>query len=596
MIPIIALSVYLFLALNIFREDKIAYVFDSSRQVSSTVASQVKIQMGALLTGLRPVLQDFLSHRNFTSTGKALFQSEAMTDLIVVYKKDQKSQQWAYFSHLDKTQKEFPLYEDQITGLLPRVHGDLQNRNRALFGPMKSGALVLAEKVVNEDTNETTIFLVVFQLLEIQEMFNTSGAQNLYMVDHNFRVLFGPEGSATKNLFEIVPLTLDAGSRVSQGTQKVTTEDGKDLLVSFSRTGFSDLTIVNTIDQASALSALQVLVRKSFIFFIILMSAVAMVSLLASSTLTRALSVLFDATQKVSQGNFQIRVNIKSNDEVGSLANNFNLMAAEVERLMLQTAEKARMESELQTAKTVQETLFPETRAQIGGLQVAGFYEPASECGGDWWNYSALGSKVYLWIGDATGHGAPAALITSAAKSASAIIERLDIGPAEALKLLNRCIYDVSKGRIMMTFFLGCYDSETSILTYSNASHEAPFLIKKSDSAPKRKDLISLNDIKSPRLGQGRETDYTEAQVRLDPGDTVLFYTDGIPDIRNTADEAWGEREFIKALVASQKDFPSAAESVDRLVDKFQTFRQNSGLVDDVTFFVVKKNEKEGTV
>ncbi len=108
---------------------------------------------------------------------------------------------------------------------------------------------------------------------------------------------------------------------------------------------------------------------------------------------------------------------------------NFNIMAAEVSRLLDQTAEKARMESELQTAKTVQETLFPETRAKIGPLAIAGYYEPASECGGDWWHYCQIGNKIFLWIGDATGHGAPAALITSAAKSASTIIERLNISP-----------------------------------------------------------------------------------------------------------------------------------------------------------------------
>jgi sigma-B regulation protein RsbU (phosphoserine phosphatase) len=71
-------------------------------------------------------------------------------------------------------------------------------------------------------------------------------------------------------------------------------------------------------------------------------------------------------------------------------------------------------------------------------------------------------------------------------------------------------------------------------------------------------------------------------------GDSVFFYTDGIPDIQNPGKEAWGEREFIKGLIAVNKDFPSVSDSVERFVKLFQDHRQGAPLVDDVTFFVVK--------
>jgi sigma-B regulation protein RsbU (phosphoserine phosphatase) len=316
----------------------------------------------------------------------------------------------------------------------------------------------------------------------------------------------------------------------------------------------------------------------------------AIVSLVASSSLTSSLTSLFQATKKVSEGDFNIRVKVNSSDEVGTLAENFNLMAAEVSRLLDETAQKARMESELQTAKTVQETLFPDTEAQIGPLSIAGFYEPASECGGDWWHYCQVGRKIFLWIGDATGHGAPAALITSAAKSASTIIERLNITPAQALELLNRSIYDVSKGRIMMTFFLASYDPDTREFTYANASHEAPFLIKKGEDSLKKKDLIPLNEVNNPRLGQARDTKYKQTTVILDPEDMVFFYTDGIPEIQNSLKMTWGEREFIKAIVKANKDYPTAQQSVARMAQMIQDHRQGETLVDDVTFFVVKND------
>ncbi|HWU43211.1 MAG TPA: SpoIIE family protein phosphatase, partial [Bdellovibrio sp.] len=351
-----------------------------------------------------------------------------------------------------------------------------------------------------------------------------------------------------------------------------------------------DLIVVTTVEKEKALGAVQILIRKSLIFFLILISITVIISLFASSGITHALTDLFDATKKVSEGDFKIRVKVNSNDEVGSLADNFNTMAEEVSRLMSQTAEKARMESELQTAKTVQETLFPETRAQIGPLAIAGYYEPASECGGDWWHYNQIGNKIFLWIGDATGHGAPAALITSAAKSASTIIEHLNISPAKALELLNHSIYDVSKGRIMMTFFLASFDLQTGELIYCNASHEAPFLMKKGEGPLKKKDLIPLNEVNNPRLGQSRDSSYKEESIKLDAGDAIFFYTDGVPDIQNPNKQAWGEREFVKALIFANKSHPNAADSVDTFATSFQAHRRGAPLIDDVTFFVVKYN------
>jgi len=140
----------------------------------------------------------------------------------------------------------------------------------------------------------------------------------------------------------------------------------------------------------------------------------------------------------------------------------------------------------------------------------------------------------------------------------------------------------------MMTFFLASYDITTGELTYANASHEAPYLIKKGDEPPKKKTLIPLNEVNNPRLGQARDTTYDQQTVQFDVGDSVFFYTDGIPDIKNPGGEAWGEREFIKNMISCFQDYPEPAIGVSRFVKNFSDYRQNSSLVDDVTFFVVK--------
>ncbi len=135
----------------------------------------------------------------------------------------------------------------------------------------------------------------------------------------------------------------------------------------------------------------------------------------------------------------------------------FNNTMAQFPRLMSATAEKARMQNELNTVKTVQETLPPSV-TQFGLLRIVGHFEPAAECGGDWWNYSRSGNKIYIWIGDATGHGAPAALITSAACSGGGDYWNSDMNPGKALTILNHAIHKTAKGQINMTFFIACID------------------------------------------------------------------------------------------------------------------------------------------
>jgi sigma-B regulation protein RsbU (phosphoserine phosphatase) len=589
LLPLITLTVYLVLALRIFEDDKIAYVFDSSSNMSGTMATQIKTQMNAVLSTTKPIFQDYLTTQKFSPISDSIFQNESNLESIVVFTPSPQGN-FVKTAAIEKVAGQTDQVLSTLSAHLPLYFTEVESAKRVVKVPFNDDRVFIFEQVTDETGKRTTLFLIITRVSEAAEMFKAGSSQKMYLISQTGRVLFGPDNMPGKQLQDVVTPAFMSGTKknISQGAETDRRADGTELLVSYAKAGFGDLIVVTTVEKEKALGAMQVLIRRSLIFFGLLISVTVIISLFASSGLTHALTELFLATKKVSEGDFNIRVKVTSTDEVGSLADNFNIMAAEVSRLLDQTAEKARMEAELQTARTVQETLFPEPRAKIGPLSIAGYYEPASECGGDWWHYCQIGNKIFLWIGDATGHGAPAALITSAAKSASTIIERLNIAPNKALELLNRSIYDVSRGRIMMTFFLASFDLETGELVYCNASHEAPFVIKQSESPLKKKDLIPLNEVNNPRLGQARDSLYEQTSLKLDLGDSVFFYTDGIPDIQNPGKEAWGEREFIKGLIAVNKDFPGVNDSVERFVKLFQDHRKGAPLVDDVTFFVVK--------
>lgn len=588
LLPLLMLAAFLLLALKIVREDKVAYVFESSSAVARSLAAQTTTELAGALLSAKPVMQEFISSQKFGVVAEGFFATEGPTEWILAYRRSAKNP--SQYEGVGSQEREpgQALREIQMIPDFSRFLGLVLRQGRGVIAPFGDDRVLLAEKVGEPGTVGETLFVILTRVPNLLEEFRTPGAVQSYLVAEQGGVLFGASGESGGDFSSRVDtgyLSRVFAARFTSGAETLRAPGGKEWLTAFARTDFGSLAVVSMIPQSEALKALGVLIQSSAIFLVILLSITVILGLFASARLTWALTDLSQATRRVAEGNFDVQVQVTSRDEIGSLAGSFNAMAAEVSRLMMETAQKARMESELKTAQTVQETLFPPPRAELGGLRIAGHYEPASECGGDWWHYCLVDGKVYVWIGDATGHGAPAALITSAAKSAATIIEQLKVTPSEALTYLNRAISEVSKGRIMMTFFLGCYDPLTRVFVYANASHEAPFLIRKTDKPPKKKDLEPLNEVTDPRLGQAVDTVYRETSIQLAPGDRILLYTDGIPDVRSPGGEAWGEREFIKAIVATQESYPSVDVAVDDMVQRFSEFRQGSTLVDDVTFF-----------
>lgn len=590
LIPTIALFTYVLLAMNIFSKDKIAYIYDSSGNLSQALSQQLRVLITGVISNNKSVFQEFVTTRNFSTLSRNHFENANNTDAIIAYEVDEASKQITQLSMMARNNADYESLKTKIDTQVKYEAQYIKGNQRILYNLDQNDKIYFVEKTSPEVGTKAIYFVIVIKAEEFYDTFSTSTAQQLFLINQFGQVVLGPGQVSEKDISKVFDLKFlkNKENRFQQGVEETTDMEKKEMIISFAEIGFGDSYVLAAVKKELALSALDQLLKKSVIFFVLLVAIIAIVSLFASGSITNALTQLFEATEKVSQGQFDIQVKVKTSDEIGVLAENFNLMAKEVSRLLEQTAENARMQNELQTAKTVQETLFPDSNALLEKIAISGFYEPASECGGDWWHYCKINNRVFFWIGDATGHGAPSALITSAAKSAAAIIESLDVGPGGAMEYLNRCIYEVSRGRLMMTFFIACYDPATKKLTYANASHESPYLIKKKSGPIKKKDLIPLNDVNNPRLGQGRNTKYDETTVDFDYEDFIFFYTDGVPDVRNSAETAWGEREFLKTIVETQTDFPPVDVFIERFVNKMQTYRSGSTLVDDVTFFGIK--------
>jgi phosphoserine phosphatase RsbU/P len=246
----------------------------------------------------------------------------------------------------------------------------------------------------------------------------------------------------------------------------------------------------------------------------------------------------------------------------------------------------SRMQQELLTAKTVQETLFADPEFKTIEVAVAGQYLPATECGGDWWYYNVVGDKIYLWIGDVTGHGVAAAMVTSAVRVAVSFIESFpNVKPSEALTFLNRTVFDASKGNKYMSFFAASVDVTTGEMTYSNAGHNWPFLLSGAG------DLKVLTCPPSMNLGQDKQTNFIDGIIKLKKGDRLFLYTDGVVDLENRDGQLLGDlalRNILKNCSTKEGD---AVGFIKTLSSQLTQFRDGAGLVDDLTYFLFELKE-----
>ncbi|MFN8369857.1 MAG: PP2C family protein-serine/threonine phosphatase [Bacteriovoracaceae bacterium] len=196
-----------------------------------------------------------------------------------------------------------------------------------------------------------------------------------------------------------------------------------------------------------------------------------------------------------------------------------------------------------------------------------------------------------MFIGDATGHGVPAALVTATSFAFYNLIEdspkvkNLLENPAKLLEILNKAIHAVG-GKVLMTLFVGVIDKKSLKLTYSNASHDPPLLYRKSDEKPSKQDIEVLMGESGNRLGHILNATYKNSQVSMKQGDVLMLTTDGIIEGKNPEGKEWGDRNFMKTFL-NNVDQP-APHIVNNIVKSGYDFFNGIDVGDDVTLVAVK--------
>lgn len=245
---------------------------------------------------------------------------------------------------------------------------------------------------------------------------------------------------------------------------------------------------------------------------------------------------------------------------------------------------KERISQELEVASRIQKTILPKNINNIFGLQIANYFEPAKEVGGDYYDYTVKDDEnLSITIADVSGKGVPAAFLMALGRSILKTLERQKQSPADNLINLNQIIYPDITEDMFITMLHSNFNYKTKILTYSNAGHN-PLIVYRAET-----DKIELHFVKGVAIGFMQGYKYKQGEIKLEKGDIVLYYTDGITEAENPNKELFGI-ERLKKVIYDNK-FNDVDTIKENILNEINIFRRDYPQVDDLTFVVIKNNE-----
>ena len=297
-----------------------------------------------------------------------------------------------------------------------------------------------------------------------------------------------------------------------------------------------------------------------------------LVSLLVQNMVVDNLLLVNKSLGRITDGDLNEKVDVYTSSEFASLSDDINL-TVDVLKGYIDAAEK-KMEQELLLAHNIQDSALPKNFTFAHkGFDVFAIMDPAREVGGDFYDFFFVDAeKMALVIADVSGKGIPAALFMMRSKTAIRGLAEGGVQPAEIFRRVNNALCEGNEINMFVTAWMGIIDLKEGTMTCCNAGHEYP-VVKRSGG-----DYEMVRDKHYPPLGAMEDMTFSEYSMKLDPGDVIYVYTDGIPEAINIEVEQYGDdrmiaalnenkdasmRDLLPAVLADLEDFVGEAEQFD---------------------------------
>jgi len=275
-------------------------------------------------------------------------------------------------------------------------------------------------------------------------------------------------------------------------------------------------------------------------------------------------------------------LNAYSTDDLEVLMLLASQVAIIIEKVMLHEhlIEKKRLEGQLEVARQVQLELLPAKDPQLEGYDISAYNFPTEEVSGDYYDWVRIyEDQIGLVIADVSGKGVPAALLMAFLRASLRAATHIGYSPHISMAKVNYLLWESIERNQFVTAFYGILDVTNRTLTYTNAGHNPPILLKQNGE-------LRIMDRGSVPLGMFKDTRYHEYYLTTEPGDVLVLYTDGVTEAHNLNGDEFGRDRLAQAV--RQHARLGARELIAALQTEVIEWTEGRGATDDVTFFVIK--------
>ncbi len=330
-------------------------------------------------------------------------------------------------------------------------------------------------------------------------------------------------------------------------------------------------------------------------------SAVIIISLLLAGItygllhkfVSKPIKSLSEKAEEIGAGNFDTEIEISGNDEIGKLAQSFNKMTSDIKNHILNlkniTAEKQRIATELDLAHEIQTSLLPSIFPPYPDrkeFDIYAFMTPAKEVGGDFFDFFIIDNKrLAVIIADVSDKGVPAALFVMITKTLIKNFALLNLSPEEIFKRTNEQLCENNELGMFVTSFMGFLDIESGEFSYVNAGHNPPYISQNG------KDFKELPLPKGLILAGLEGSEYTEMKIKLNKGDKLFLYTDGVTEAFNNEKELFSEARLEKTLNENKEK--NVKELLVQVHKSISYFTDGAAQSDDITMLGLSYNGED---
>ena len=347
--------------------------------------------------------------------------------------------------------------------------------------------------------------------------------------------------------------------------------------------------LVSIIPQSEAVSELRSLMTIGVYRLALLIALAIALTLFVSSRLARPIKALSNAVSEVARGKLDTTIErINTTDELGRLSIGFNRMLQNLKKQLdiqsRQTAARQLVEKELQVARETQQALLPNTFPAFPErkeFELHAVSKAARHVAGDYFDFFLVNPKTLAFvIADVSGKGMAAALVMAVTRTIIRNLANSGKTPAAILAETNELLRESHGGSAFLTIFLGFYNTANGRIIYANGGHSPPLCIGKNGS------ISQVGAATGTIVGMLEKQEYANAELRLQPGETLLFYTDGLTEARSPDGEFYGEGRVQAFLAEHAAESPTAL--CNHLEHEICQFQQMN-LADDLTILALKR-------